>query len=432
MADDSRDPLIARLEDAGLGSGLARAERHADVAALPAAARLRWLKRIARRLLRFHVQGQSEFNAGVLSALHEAEQALRRTASRAVGAERAAADAERAAAERLGVVERFQGEILRRIEAIETHLVRMQADIERHQHEWAQTVSGGLGRLESTLHAQGRHLDDLAGHVVHLADEQRDVLDVGVQVPRLAEDLRARIHSLERVLRPDVDLDHFDFARRFRGDPALIKKRLQIYARLFGDVRRVLDLGCGRGEFLEACTELGIGAYGVDSDPSMVSYCQLRGFEVGLGDALAHLAQLEGRSLDGLFSAQVVEHLTTPELVDLVQLAAVKLKRGALFIAETINPDTFSALRWFYMDLTHRQPIPSATLQFLLEEAGFVVRDVLYSSPLEEGEKLTLLAAPDEAAAGAQRELIRVYNQNVEKLNDLLYGPQDYAVIAER
>jgi SAM-dependent methyltransferase len=204
------------------------------------------------------------------------------------------------------------------------------------------------------------------------------------------------------------------------------------YAVLFGPVARVLDVGCGRGEFLEACREAGVGAYGIETDPDMVSRCRMKALEVHEADALEHLRGLEDRSLDGIFMAQVIEHLTASEIVDFVRLAADKLRRGATIIVETINPDTFAALRWFWMDPTHRQPVSPAMLRFLLEDAGFTLRDVLFSSPVPEDETLQRLPEGATAAAGGDRESVRAYNQNVEKLNRILFGEQDYAIIAER
>jgi O-antigen chain-terminating methyltransferase len=229
-----------------------------------------------------------------------------------------------------------------------------------------------------------------------------------------------------------INLDAFDFARRHRGEEIDLVTHMTKYASQFGGVKRVLDVGCGRGEFLEACGQIGVGSYGIDLDPDMVGRCRMKGLDAHQADLLEHLRGLEDRSLDGIFSSQVVEHLAAAEIFEFVELAAKKLRRGATIILETINSDTFTALRWFWMDPTHRQPVPPAMLRFLLEEAGFTLRDILYTSPLPEQQALERLPEGSVAATGLGLEPLRVYNRNVEKLNRVLFGEQDYAIIAER
>jgi O-antigen chain-terminating methyltransferase len=244
--------------------------------------------------------------------------------------------------------------------------------------------------------------------------------------------VQKRVRTLEQRFEPLTSMDHFDFARRYRGDPDAIRKRLHTYAQFFGEVERVLDFGCGRGEFLEICGEMKIGAYGVDSDPDMISHCKLKRVDGIVGNALDHMRELPNRSLDGLFSAQVVEHLTPAELVELIQLASDKLKRGGRIVIETINPDTFSALRWFFLDPTHCQPVPAEMLRFFLEEANFRVEDILHTSPVPEDEKLALLEERLGLEGPTQPELLRVLDENSRRLNDAIFGPQDYAIFAER
>jgi SAM-dependent methyltransferase len=231
---------------------------------------------------------------------------------------------------------------------------------------------------------------------------------------------------------PLVDLDHFEFAKAYRGDEADIKTRLEKYARNYGPVKRVLDFGCGRGEFLLACSRLDIGAYGVDRDADMISHCGLQGLEAIQGDALQHLKELPARSLDGIFSAQVVEHLTPAEIVQLIQLASEKLKRGGKIIIETINPNTWSAMRWFYLDPSHSQPVPADMLRFFLEEANFEVLDTLYSSPVAENDRLSLMKVDSQLEDSSLADLLTQNNENLQRLNDLLFGPQDFAIVAER
>jgi O-antigen chain-terminating methyltransferase len=386
------------------------------------------LKRLVARLIKFQIVRQGEFNWAAVETLERAEEGLASLAQRV----------EQLSGEVQGVREQLGAELQSvqgQVQQLRTPVDSLPAVLGEVRAELSKSTSEAVANVDANVQSQGRHLDDVAGHMASLAKSlhraQLDLLDLGGQLPDLATDLRQRLHVLERTLHPQVELDHFDFARRFRGEENEIQRRMGAYAKLYGRVDRVLDIGCGRGEFLEACAELGIGATGIDSDHDMVRRCQMKGLEVVHGDLVTHLDSLEDRSLDGIFSAQVVEHLTTAELSDLVQISARKLRRGGLFIAETINPDTFSALRWYYLDLTHRQPIPPAAMRFLLEDAGFVVRDVLFTSELPKDEMLKPLPTPTEADGNLQ-EFVTHYNENAERLNEILFGPQDYAIIAER
>lgn len=289
-----------------------------------------------------------------------------------------------------------------------------------------------FGEVHNTVFAQGRHLDDLAGRI----EDQREQIETSRTTE---EDLRTEAQRLETsfqalhdIWRPNLQFDSFDFARRHRGEEIDLVTHMTKYASQFGGVKCVLDVGCGRGEFLEACGQIGVGSYGIDLDPDMVGRCQMKGLDARQADLLEHLRGLEDRSLDGIFSSQVVEHLAAAEIFEFVQLAARKMRRGSTIILETINSDTFTALRWFWMDPTHRQPVPPAMLRFLLEEAGFTLRDILYTSPLPEQQALERLPEGSVAATGLGLEPLRVYNRNVEKLNRVLFAEQDYAIIAER
>jgi O-antigen chain-terminating methyltransferase len=116
----------------------------------------------------------------------------------------------------------------------------------------------------------------------------------------------------------------------------------------------------------------------------------------------------------------------------MIQLASEKLKRGGKIMLETINPSTWSAMRWFYLDPSHCQPVPSEMLRFFLEDANFEVLDVVYSSPVPDNERLQLLEVTGKLKDPAVEQLVKPLNQNLQRLNDLLCGAQDYAIIAER
>lgn len=209
--------------------------------------------------------------------------------------------------------------------------------------------------------------------------------------------------------------DYFAYEARMRGATGTVRERQRVYVDDFRDHAPVLDVGCGRGELLGLLREAGVEARGVDADADMVAYARGEGLEVEQADALAYLQTLEDGSLGGLFAGQVVEHLPPPALLRLLELAARKLRPGGLLVAETINPLSPLALRSYFADLTHAQPLVPETLALLARQAGF--REVETRFLNEPAERLTVPEDPVIAA-------------NVRRLNELLFGPLDYAILA--
>jgi O-antigen chain-terminating methyltransferase len=133
----------------------------------------------------------------------------------------------------------------------------------------------------------------------------------------------------------------------------------------------VLDIGCGRGEFLEAMRHAGVGARGIDLSPESVALCQSMGLAAETADLYDYLENLAEGSLDGIFCSQVVEHLPPDRLPEMIRLCASRLERGGVIAIETPNPECLAIFAThFYLDPTHTRPVPSALLAFYLEEFG--------------------------------------------------------------
>src|SRR5262245_5073318 len=211
--------------------------------------------------------------------------------------------------------------------------------------------------------------------------------------------------------------DYFAYEARMRGSTDTVRERQRVYVDDFRDAAPVLDVGCGRGELLGLLREAGIEARGVDADADMVAYARGEGLEVEQADALAYLESLDDGSLGGVFAGQVVEHLPPSALLRLLELAAQKLRPEGVLVAETINPLSPLALRSYFADLTHAQPLVPETLVVLARQAGF--REVETRFLNEPAEKL---AIPDDPVIAA----------NVHKLNAVLFAPLDYAILARR
>jgi O-antigen chain-terminating methyltransferase len=235
---------------------------------------------------------------------------------------------------------------------------------------------------------------------------------------------------------PSTDLNAFKylgFEEAFRGSADEISTRLAEYAPAFDGLSDILDVGCGRGEFLSLLRARGISARGVDTNDAMVAECQARGLDVVKADALAHLREIPDGSIGGLFASQVVEHLPPDYLAALLETAGHKVRPGGVLILETINPTCWLAFFESYIrDLTHIRALHPETLQYFVRVSGFADVRIEFKSPVADIVRLEPLARPVDSARQDFVEFVETFNDNVEKLNSRMFSYQDYAVIATR
>lgn len=299
----------------------------------------------------------------------------------------------------------------------------------------------------------------LRWYVAPLVDAQRDFNDVALKLidelderlragldARLLRELEERIVRLERVARASpappagsatqspesvssAPFDYFVFESRMRGSRGDVLARQRPYVADFSGFAPVLDVGCGRGEFLSLLRDAGIEAVGVDRDRDMVEFCRAEGFVVEHEDALAYLEGLAEGSLGGVFAAQVVEHLPPAALVRLLELVAAKLRPGGVFVAETMNPLSLVALKNYFADLTHAQPLVPETLVLLARQAGFASTELRFLNEPPEEERLRAVELPPDVAFDEARIAL---SANVARLNEVVFGAQDYALVAHR
>lgn len=269
---------------------------------------------------------------------------------------------------------------------------------------------------------------------------------------RMAE-LREAVHNVERGLRkmaaagpavsgapplspaaeppagPPIErvagFDYTAFERRFRGDTATILAELKDrYFELLADHAPVLDIGCGRGELLAALAADGIEARGVDNDAGMVGEAKDAGVDVECDDALAYLRRVPEKSLGAVVCIQVLEHLPFDAVLEMIDLVRTRLRPGGIFVAETPNPASLVVLGNSYiLDPTHVRPLHPSLLAFLCEQASYRDVRLLFWAPAEDHR---LHPIDDPAAPPWVAQL----NTTLAKLNDVLFGPQDYAVVA--
>ena len=295
-----------------------------------------------------------------------------------------------------------------------------------------------LHRYREALKARERRMDTAIGTLLSENAELRTAVGVLQQ--------QARSERSSRPARPEaagtapavtssrgsddanaLSAAYVGFEDQFRGSPETIRARLLEYIPVFAGATDVLDVGCGRGEFLQLLKEQGVGARGIDLNDSMVDVCRDQGLDATVADVLSYLRALPDASLGGLFAAQVVEHLEPGYLTQVLDAAFDKLRPGAPIVLETINPACWFAFFESYVrDITHVRPLHPDTLKFLLLATGFQRIEIQYRAPYPEHEKLQRVAA---APLGDTAETL---NANVDKLNSLLFTYLDYAAVGRR
>ena len=229
------------------------------------------------------------------------------------------------------------------------------------------------------------------------------------------------------------DWQYVAFENLFRGSQDDIRKRLQDYVPLFEGASDVLDVGCGRGEFLELLAARGVSARGLDLNHEMVEECRNRGLDATMSDALTYLRAQGDGSLGGLIATQVVEHLDPPYLLAFLDHAQRVLRPGALIVLETINVACWLAFFESYLrDVTHLRPLHPDTLKYLVTASGFVDAEVQFRVPVDADTQLQRAPRMAHLGGDALSALSQTFDGNVDRLNRLMFSSMDYAVVARR
>jgi SAM-dependent methyltransferase len=433
---------------------------------------------LARNLEDF--KAQSEAAARRYAKLHADDIAMHAEALSGLGQriqmlEQRHADLERDAA-RTEAMEIWHAELQRQshqVELLEHQQAESRAkldsiDMESH----AETVRGlterveilarqheSIAQQEQLLVEQGQRLEALDARSSQLGEQLAGRIEAVGEAQTRSESLarsryqefqtvRERIWRTERRLRrmlavengatpevlaqaapeapPDAaEMDYAGFEERVR-DSERVKARQRGYLEYFAGKGPVIDVGCGRGEFLELMREAGIDAMGLDQDLDMALLCKDKGLDVVQCDAIGYLAGRPDTSLGGIFSAQVIEHMTPAQLSALVTLASRKLVRGGTLVLETLNPESlFVHYKWFWMDPSHVRLVHPQTLTFLLESAGFGEVSCHFTSPPEG-----ILPIPPLQSDG--QGSVEEFNRATDYLNKLIFADQEYFVVGKK
>ena len=391
-------------------------------------------KRLVARVLDWHVREQVEFNRkivayadAVLEVQRESNQAIVEMAARL------------AAEEKLG----------NELKDIRNHWADWRFDwenkLQQNEIQFLRSVAdlqGGFQHRVTLMEASHRELMHVHNVDFHAALE-RHAFDIQkrlwADLEKMHTEVERIIHSELRMIRQRAQIsvassapaetaqrlapaapaaaplafDYARFAERFRGSEDYVKAGQQFYLPYFQGCRNVLDIGCGRGEFLKMMQTAGIPARGIELSAESVAACNLQGLEAETADAFPYLAALPEGSLDGIFCSQVVEHLPADRLPELIRLCAGRLAPHGVIAIETPNPECLAIFAThFYLDPTHTRPVPHPLLIFYLEEFGVGNIELRRLTPAKESMP-ALHSLPED-------------------FRDAFFGSLDYAVIGRK
>jgi O-antigen chain-terminating methyltransferase len=389
-----------------------------------------WKKFVAR-VLDWHVRDQVEFNRRLVACIDASAEAF--------------TDTNRALVELAGRIETIR-QVSEELKDIRNHWAEWRMEWERklahNEMQFLRSVADLEGSFQHRVttmdtnyrdNLRGQHVEFMAAMERHGAEIQQRLW---ADLERIRLEYERVIHSELRTIRqramlqaqpplPDgrgsvaapkqqeLGFDYGRFAERFRGTEEYVKAGQAFYEPYFRGRQNVLDVGCGRGEFLELMRSIGVPAKGIDLGAESIALCHAKGLEADEADLFEHLGSLPEASLDGIFCSQVVEHIPADRLPEMIKLAASRLERGGVIAIETPNPECLAIFAThFYLDPTHQRPVPHPLLSFYLEEFGVGGIELRRLSPAVESMP-SLGSLPED-------------------FREAFFGGLDYAVIGKK
>jgi len=394
----------------------------------PLNAIIQTLKRAMARGLGWFVRDQIVFNREVMACVESTIQALN-DINRAVVALNQRLDSVAHSAEELKDIRshwtNWRSEWEHKLATNEVQFLRSVADLQTAFQHRATLMESNFRENLKSQHAD--YLGALDRATLQMQKQlAHDFSEASAQIHALIHTelrlVRQRTNSLlapsPQRLAPSVaeapaSLDYSAFARRFRGSEEFVKSGQRFYLSFFAECKDVLDIGCGRGEFLDLLREGGIHGLGIDRNPESVGLCRSKGLRAEQADLFDYLAAQPPSSLDGIFCAQVVEHLPPAQIPDLIRLAARALRSRGVLVIETPNPECLAIFAThFYLDPTHLRPVPHQLLAFYMEECGLGQVEVHRRSPAVE-------STPALASIPAD-------------FRDTFFGALDYGIVGKK
>ncbi len=350
------------------------------------------------------------------------------------------------------LTDRRIGAIERRLDGLEEAFRTLQDHLERVERQRLVGIDTRLDGTEAILREVSRLAERTRDHVIPAVVDRGNLL-----IDRLASELDEVASLVERSLlaeplpapRPDPSERELSAALRdvqprlleaLRGSEEEIRHRLDRYLPVLREAGPVLDLGCGRGELLLMLRDQGVEAVGLERDPALVQAARRRGLELIEGDVIASLREQPDDHWGAVTAIHLMEHLGPVDVLGVLTEVRRILRPGGLLVVECPNPHTLRVgAAEYWIDPTHRRPLPPETLRLFLTASGLKVDRVEFLHPFPADQRLCSDAAvtaavtaadgavPDEAAilSGRLDDLSR-------RLDDLLNGPRDFVITASK
>src|SRR2546425_4956373 len=426
-----------------MGAVHARDRAEAKVAAIgtvnpraggPVNAVIQAAKRLVARALDWHVREQVEFNRNVVACIEALTDALNGVNRTFMELNQRIEDLRPLILEAQELKDirshwsTWRGEWERKLAHNEMQFLRSVADLQMAFQHRATLMESNFRELTKSQHADFQIALERGGGEIQKrlwADLERIRLEYERLIHTELRVVRQRAAVMQPAPAPSplavgqtgtpapAEFDYGRFAERFRGSEEYVRENQRFYLPFFAGSQNVLDIGCGRGEFLDLMREAGIPARGIDLSDESVALCLHKGLDAQPADLFAYLEDLPDSTLDGIFCAQVVEHLPPDRLPHMIRQTAAKLARGGVISIETPNPECLAIFAThFYLDPTHTRPIPHALLAFYLEEYGLGRIEV---------HKLTPAVESMPSLAGLP-----------EEFRNAFFGGLDYAIVGRK
>ena len=310
-----------------------------------------------------------------------------------------------------------QGKVTRIHDALNKGYMSLEAQMNKHAGEQTEVQQRQAAELQGLRVQLEQQIDELVDRL------QKFRMDIAQQETRRATGLDKSSVASDEVQRVSGERDHlldsmyFALEDTLRGTPEQVKDTVQIYLPVLREAAittDILDVGCGRGEWLEVLRDHGFQARGIDTNRIVLQRCRELSLDVVEAEALTYLGSLSDSSLNAVTAFHFAEHLPLDALVRFLDEAGRTLKPGGLLILETPNPENLLVGSCnFYLDPTHKNPLPIPTLKLLVEARGFRCQEVMKLHPVGSAK-------------------IEVKDQLTSHLNHFLYGPMNYAVVARK
>lgn len=302
------------------------------------------------------------------------------------------------------------------------HVVDGLQDPRSHMHDdlvqELDSVQDRVAQLQRTLDMLGVSFSDTASVMARMLDHLNSFDGISARLDRLEEAERRRGF--------DPFFDYGDFEDVGRGSTESIGLEYRELADRLADAPGpVLDIGAGRGEFLQLMIQREVPCWGIEIDEALVRDATEAGLDIRLSDGIEALREVAFGSLGAIVLLHVIEHLTPNELLELVQLSLDRLGPGGYLVLETPNPQSLYVFaRAFWLDPTHSKPVHPVYLNFVLQQAGYTEIAFEWTAFPAEAERLV---EPE-----SDSELAEVVAENARRLNSLVFGAQNYRIIARR